>query len=183
MKQLKTCGDKRRLVEHFQLNLDHLRQKHQADMSDLQVEEQSIADREVPKLQSDALVLQNELAIKEGSLQNIKQEKQEFQGLIKAYQEMIHNSSSFENSLLWHQNHENLFLESLEVTNYNRSIDQANLVEEMEALFGFLEEIIKRLTGDPSAEDLYAFQQLGESDKEDLGDFLKKIGLSYHSIG
>lgn len=49
----------------------------------------------------------------------------------------------------------------------------------MEALLEFLEELIKRHKGDKSAEDHFAFQQLGETDQERVSEVLNKVGINY----
>jgi hypothetical protein len=45
-----------------------------------------------------------------------------------------------------------------------------------------MEELIKRQTGDAAAEDFFAFQKLGESDREDIGEYLGRLGFNYYSI-
>lgn len=53
-------------------------------------------------------------------------------------------------------------MESLQVRKYQQTIIQATLTDEMDQLIIFLEELIKRLKGDKTAEDQYAFQQLSD---------------------
>lgn len=64
---------------------------------------------------------------------------------------------------------------------YQQTIIQATLVDEMDQLIIFLEELIKRLKGDKTAEDLYAFQQLSDQDQERVNELLVKVGLGYSS--
>ena len=72
-------------------------------------------------------------------------------------------------------------MESLQVRKYQQTIIQATLVDEMDQLIIFLEELIKRLKGDKTAEDLYAFQQLSDQDQERVNELLVKVGLGYSS--
>jgi hypothetical protein len=55
---------------------------------------------------------------------------------------------------------------------YNQTIIQATLVDELEGLLIFMEELIKKHKGDKQAEDRYAFQQLSEMDQERVGEVL-----------
>ena len=57
----------------------------------------------------------------------------------------------------WKKKRENDEMESLQVRKYQQTIIQATLTDEMDQLIIFLEELIKRLKGDKTAEDLYAF--------------------------
>lgn len=70
-------------------------------------------------------------------------------------------------------------MESLQVRKYQQTIIQATLTDEMDQLIIFLEELIKRLKGDKTAEDLYAFQQLSDQDQERVNELLVKVGLGY----
>ena len=54
---------------------EHLKNKHMADMNDLQEEEDTIMQKEIPALQQDSNVLQNEFLVAEHRLYNIKQEQ------------------------------------------------------------------------------------------------------------
>ena len=61
-----------------------------------------------------------------------------------------------ERSLQWKEKKENEEMEEIEVRNYQQTITQATLREEMEALQVFFEEIIKHCLNQPS-DHLYAF--------------------------
>ena len=54
-----------RFLHQHKMNNDHLKQKHMADMADLQEEEDSILRKEVPDLATDLGVLQNQLIVTE----------------------------------------------------------------------------------------------------------------------
>ena len=62
---------------------------------------------------------------------------------------------------------------------YNQTIIQATLVDELESLLIFMEELIKKHKGDKTAEDRYAFQQMSDVDRERVGEVLQKVGISY----
>ena len=84
-------------------------------------------------------------------------------------------------ALKWKEAQENTEMESLQVRNYNQTIIQATLTDETEALLVFMEELVKRLRRDNSAEDCYAFQQLSEGDQERVNEVLNKVGISYQT--
>ena len=53
------------------------------------------------------------------------------------------------------------------------------MIDETEALLGFMEELIRRLKKDSDAEDFYAFQQLSENDQERVNEVLNKVDITY----
>lgn len=130
-------------------------------------------------LQQDNNVLQNEFLVTEQRLQNIKQEKTQFKASLKEYQKMIQNVKNLQNVLNWRGGQENEVMESFQVKMYNETIIQATLVDELEALLIFMEELIKRYKGDKKAEDRYAFNQMSQTDQERLTDGLLKAGIRY----
>lgn len=83
------------------------------------------------------------------------------------------------NMLNWKGSQENEVMESFQVKMYNETIVQATLVDELEALLVFMEELIKRYKGDKKAEDRYAFSQMSQTDQERLTDGLHKAGIRY----
>lgn len=81
--------------------------------------------------------------------------------------------------LSWRSDQENEVMESFQVKMYNETIIQATLVDELEALLAFMEELIKRYKGDKKAEDRYAYYQMSQADQERLTDGLLKAGIRY----
>lgn len=151
------------------------------DMAALKEEKESIVDKEMPKLLAEIGVLQNELAVNDQRLQNIKKEKYQFEKAQAEFDKIIGHIESFQNTVQWKKKRENEEMESLQVRKYQQTIIQATLVDEMDQLIIFLEELIKRLKGDKTAEDLYAFQQLSDQDQERVNELLVKVGLGYSS--
>ena len=60
-------------------------------MNELQAEEDAIVLQDIPMLEQDKNVLQNESLVTEQRLQNIKQEKTQYKASLKEYQKMIQN--------------------------------------------------------------------------------------------
>ena len=135
--------------------------------------------QDIPMLEQDNNVLQNEFLVTEQRLQNIKQEKTQFKASLKEYQKMIQNVKNFQNVLNWRGGQENEIMESFQVKMYNETIIQATLVDELEALLIYMEELIKRHKGDKKAEDRYAFNQMSQADQERLTDGLAKASIRY----
>jgi hypothetical protein len=50
------------------VNLEHLKSKHHTDMQDISLEEETIVEKEMPFLQVDTHILQNELIVTESRL-------------------------------------------------------------------------------------------------------------------
>lgn len=73
------------------MNKEHLKNKHQTEMNELQAEEDAIVLQDIPMLEQDKNVLQNESLVTEQRLQNIKQEKTQYKASLKEYQKMIQN--------------------------------------------------------------------------------------------
>jgi len=90
-------------------------------------------------------------------LHNIKQEKQLIQESLEDYQQFIEHVQSLQKVFTWKGGEENQEMENLQVRMYNQTIIQATLVDELEGLLIFMEELIKKHKGDKAAEDSYAF--------------------------
>ena len=73
--QQKGNSDKTRMMSLHSVNMEHLKSKHLTDMQDISLEEETIVEKEMPALQADTHVLQNELIITESRLHNIQKEK------------------------------------------------------------------------------------------------------------
>ena len=50
------------------VNLEHLKSKHNTDMGDISLEEETIVEKEMPSLEADTQILQNELIVTESRL-------------------------------------------------------------------------------------------------------------------
>ena len=69
--------------------------------------------KEVPALQQDANVLQNEFLVAENRLQNIKQEQSQTRESLQEYQHMIQNVKNLQSVLNWKGTQENEDLERI----------------------------------------------------------------------
>ena len=74
-KMQKSNSERMRFLHQHKMNNDHLKQKHMADMADLQEEEDSILQKEVPDMTADIAVLQNQLLVTEQRHTNIRTER------------------------------------------------------------------------------------------------------------
>lgn len=128
--QQKSQHEKLRVLQL--LNIQHLKQKHMDDMAALKEEKESIVDKEMPKLLAEISVLQNELAVNDQRLQNIKKEKYQFEKAQAEFDKIISHIESFQNTVQWKKKRENEEMESLQVRKYQQTIIQATLVDEMD---------------------------------------------------
>jgi hypothetical protein len=69
--------------------------------------------------------------------------------------------------------------EELEVHQYEQSVRKATLVEDTDMVLMFMEEFIKKHTGNSKAKDDVAFRELSEADKESVNEMLKGFGIQY----
>lgn len=78
------------------------------------------------------------------------------------------------------QKEEQLRQEELEVHQYEQSVRKATLVEDTDMVLVFLEEFLKKQTGNgKAARDELAFKDLAEADKEAVNEMLKGFGIQY----
>ena len=161
------------------VNLEHLKSKHNTDMGDISLEEETIVEKEMPSLEADTQILQNELIVTESRLQNIQKEKKQLERSNLEYQKLIDHVLNFKTSVEWKESKENEEMQHFEVRLYNQTIIQHSLQEEMEALLEFMIELIKRHQGDNTAQDAFVFQQLCQSDQERVSELLYKVGIKY----
>lgn len=69
--------------------------------------------KEIPALQQDSNVLQNEFLVAEHRLQNIKQEQMQTKESLQEYQQMIQNVKNLQSVLNWKGTQENEDLERI----------------------------------------------------------------------
>ena len=102
-----------RLMNKHVLDFEHVKQKHLTDMKDLEDEDDTILQKEIPKMQNDISVLENELVITEQRLKNIKEERDVATKATEEYKQMKKEVESLQVSLGWKESQENNEMESL----------------------------------------------------------------------
>lgn len=65
--------------------------------------------------------------------------------------------------------------EDLEVQFYNQSINQATSCEDTDNLVTFIEEFIRKLTGNSKAEDSYQFKVMNQADQKTVNEILSQF--------
>jgi hypothetical protein len=91
------------------------------------------------------------------SFKSVKEFGASARELLGDYYHVKNTSKELGELLMWLREHENKKMESFQVTHYDRTIEKATLQEEIEGLFGFMEEVVKKMKGDKNAEDFYMF--------------------------
>lgn len=91
----------------------------------------------------------------------------------------LHQDSLLENIKDKVREEKDTIEENLEVQVYEQSIKGATLSEESDKILAFLEEFIKKYSGQKSAKDVLLYRELQESDKENINDVLKSFGIVY----
>lgn len=178
-KDAKVVTEEIRLKVQHDLDYQGQRSKHQTDLNDLEEEEKTIVDQEIPTLKDDIFILQNEFTLTEQRLQNIRQEKTLLKQSNKEYTEILTQLGGFQGVLHEKGNEENQDMENLQVKNYQETILKAQLQEDMDAYLIYLEEFIKRTKGDLLAEDYFALKELNFEDQQTIQDVLEKFGFNY----
>ena len=72
--------------------------------------------------------------------------------------------------------------EELEVQQYEQSVKMATLMEDADKVLQFMEEFIKRQTGAPKPRDNTMFRELSDTDRENVNEILKAIGVQYKEV-
>ena len=62
---------------------------------------------------------------------------------------------------------------------YEQSVKKATFAEDLELVLVFMEEFIKKHTGQTKARDDQAFKQLSDGDRENINEMLKTYGIHY----
>ncbi len=62
---------------------------------------------------------------------------------------------------------------------YEQSVKKATLAEDTEMVLMFMEEFIKKHTGQKSSKDDLAYRELSEGDKESVNEMLRGFGIQY----
>jgi len=154
------------------LQVKSIKDSHYSDLQALQ-EEDSAIEKEIDEFTSEISQLENDVSLTEQRLKLLAQEKAALSGSLKETNRVVGNIQSYIKQLTWKGGEENKDMEHLQVKNYEQTIMQANLDDELESLLAFLCEFIRRQKGDKEAEDREAFENMSEYDQQRIREALQ----------
>jgi hypothetical protein len=112
-KEAKSFSEEIRLKQMQDLQIDQIRNRHQTDLQDLQVEEDLIVDKEITGITDELTSLENQYMLTESRLHNIKQEKKLIQESLVDYNKFIEHVQSLQKVFTWKGGEENQEMENL----------------------------------------------------------------------